>query len=1577
MSTAKSNYSEAGAKFSYKTGRSPREIFKEVSAQEPRKKAVFARSHHKKMTSSHQSRKMDSRKFCNTTLTLETNSGAKHANPRPKGAARGGGRGKTHSFKSETGEFGSVSRKDFGRLEYGTSAAGTWKTREKALQEHRSKAKGKSSYAKRPEKPQLEAVMPECVSIYKKLKVDAIPRKGDSGKASTTRKEGAKSRGVTLSRSKKPRAKEGGGYSKAAKKREAGRSKKKSLVDGRRLVQGSLKTTPERPKQSHSKKKLRADSKKSKTGSRDPRTQSKAREKPGKAKGKSEGKSEKGESVRRGGLKKKSKSRKKNASFDKKKFSPKNTFQEKKSRGGASKKKRRLQRSKKAKRLRDLTSKISQTMSKAERTAREVAAFHKHSLQTSRHLGESSSSKLREKSHSTAKPHFKNRLHKQEPSRGAKAKSSLSLQKSLRKQVSIERSRNKRPRKVSKKNSIALKNLSELTKGLRGNVKVIYKGHRPAKGRSRGAKGLYTEDPHVFADLKEGVEREQFIGHRHSKLIYKKERGSRKDRSEKRRQYRELPRLEAAVLGEEAPNIYNQQSNLKQSQTPKENASESSANLKPKFINVNEKRVRVSGLRAEKSLQRRRKLASGRKLSGLNRTALCPKSGDEEPDTPKGPPRLQKTEQSRVQPRALHRGSLGKRKVGSQSQLYGRRTQGDSKPNIYQKIGPELQFPKSEIEFEGKQVQNSIYLKSEEIVPEGGTTGSEKTENSLACRENIGKALLVSNSPEPVASSDRRRRQSTKAAEPPGNAYFEHDGAGLDYAKSEDLEGERRIANQNTESGLGSAHLVSNVGAQGDRGKQEATEAPVRGEEEKKMKLSQSEAGSWKGGVKPKFKGARSGDLGLASLQRVASPDLGSSPQRPSAEQQIEESGLAVPSSPPVRDSRQAPPMEFEVDPGEKFDSMGKGNLSSSNRTNKFKYGGQNQSNATLLGESDFTVGKKLSARAFGYQSGKAEFEMVKQSSEEKAIEESSEEGEDLIITNSVALGPDLDLEAHEQLPEKDLEERGNQLEAVESLGQDVASEKKLPKQGLAASNYVTLKVPSNLRATVSPNFSEKEVKRSKTKAASKRRRKKSQMQQKRPRVKRTVSSRKKMKGAKSRSSSKVKLYKMTSEKTSTLNNSASRSRKESKTKWSGKKISRKREIGRLLDKYSREDNSLPEEKPKGGFDQVASKAFSLTFRKNLHQRLAEARAKPSKAKKTDKEVILRKCREFKHETQSNLFEVETLNTLTTAEDDYVAKPEYLTLNQPFLDAKVRTVLMGWMGEVSEDLWFCRDTFHMSCNYVDRFLQLTPKVPKDQLQLIGLTCLYIASKMEEVQMRNVNDYLSSACNIYTEEQMMKCEIKIITVLDFRLNPPTLNLWANWYMNQWDNFVISDSFVQEHPMIRDSHIVAQFKQGNEESYNLYREFMQYLGKPSSNARLRRAGHPDARVQAVPAGALVHVHRAGHEVPAVHAGPNRGGVPDELDVPAGRGGVRLQQLIRLLHVLLLRHRAHRPAAHHPVREHLLLLLHRAATALHHRLQARRNLGRKACALLTEGALRAVHQLPNLEQKVCRLRRQIEDS
>ena len=65
----------------------------------------------------------------------------------------------------------------------------------------------------------------------------------------------------------------------------------------------------------------------------------------------------------------------------------------------------------------------------------------------------------------------------------------------------------------------------------------------------------------------------------------------------------------------------------------------------------------------------------------------------------------------------------------------------------------------------------------------------------------------------------------------------------------------------------------------------------------------------------------------------------------------------------------------------------------------------------------------------------------------------------------------------------------------------------------------------------------------------------------------------------------------------------------------------------------------------------------------------------------------------------------------------------------------MRTLLVSWIADVSSDFSFKTGTFHMAVNFVDRFQSLTKDIKREQLQLIGLTALAIATKME------VNNFL--------------------------------------------------------------------------------------------------------------------------------------------------------------------------------------------------------------------------------------------
>ena len=61
----------------------------------------------------------------------------------------------------------------------------------------------------------------------------------------------------------------------------------------------------------------------------------------------------------------------------------------------------------------------------------------------------------------------------------------------------------------------------------------------------------------------------------------------------------------------------------------------------------------------------------------------------------------------------------------------------------------------------------------------------------------------------------------------------------------------------------------------------------------------------------------------------------------------------------------------------------------------------------------------------------------------------------------------------------------------------------------------------------------------------------------------------------------------------------------------------------------------------------------------------------------------------------------------------------------------VRRMLMNWVTRAGYDLGVSSEALLLAVGYVDRFLAATP-VLKRQLKVLGLTCLFVAAKFQDV-----------------------------------------------------------------------------------------------------------------------------------------------------------------------------------------------------------------------------------------------------
>lgn len=146
-------------------------------------------------------------------------------------------------------------------------------------------------------------------------------------------------------------------------------------------------------------------------------------------------------------------------------------------------------------------------------------------------------------------------------------------------------------------------------------------------------------------------------------------------------------------------------------------------------------------------------------------------------------------------------------------------------------------------------------------------------------------------------------------------------------------------------------------------------------------------------------------------------------------------------------------------------------------------------------------------------------------------------------------------------------------------------------------------------------------------------------------------------------------------------------------------------------------------------------------------------------------------CWASKDEVWSNMLE----------KDKTYSRDVHMMEKHPHLQPKMRAILLDWLMEVSEVYKLHRETYHLAQDYFDRFMATQRNISKSTLQLIGITCLFIAAKMEEMYPPKVHQFVYVTDEACTEDQLLNMEIIIMKELNWSLSPQTPISWLNVYM----------------------------------------------------------------------------------------------------------------------------------------------------------------------------------------------------
>ncbi|CAA2997871.1 cyclin-A2-2-like isoform X1 [Olea europaea subsp. europaea] len=136
-----------------------------------------------------------------------------------------------------------------------------------------------------------------------------------------------------------------------------------------------------------------------------------------------------------------------------------------------------------------------------------------------------------------------------------------------------------------------------------------------------------------------------------------------------------------------------------------------------------------------------------------------------------------------------------------------------------------------------------------------------------------------------------------------------------------------------------------------------------------------------------------------------------------------------------------------------------------------------------------------------------------------------------------------------------------------------------------------------------------------------------------------------------------------------------------------------------------------------------------------------------------------------------SLYAPDIYRNLHATELDRRPSGDYMEKLQRDINPGMRGILIDWLVEVSEEHRLVPDTLYLTVNLLDRFLSEN-YIQKQKLQLLGVTCMLIASKYEEICPPRVEEFCFITDNTYTKEEVVKMESRVLNFLGFQLSVPT-------------------------------------------------------------------------------------------------------------------------------------------------------------------------------------------------------------
>ncbi|XVE55290.1 hypothetical protein DITRI_Ditri03aG0146900 [Diplodiscus trichospermus] len=124
---------------------------------------------------------------------------------------------------------------------------------------------------------------------------------------------------------------------------------------------------------------------------------------------------------------------------------------------------------------------------------------------------------------------------------------------------------------------------------------------------------------------------------------------------------------------------------------------------------------------------------------------------------------------------------------------------------------------------------------------------------------------------------------------------------------------------------------------------------------------------------------------------------------------------------------------------------------------------------------------------------------------------------------------------------------------------------------------------------------------------------------------------------------------------------------------------------------------------------------------------------------------------------------------------------DFMKMVQKDINASMRAILVDWLVELTEEYRLVPEALFLTVNYIDRYLSGN-SVNRQQLQLLGVACMMIASKYEEICAPQVEEFCYVTDNTYCKDEILQMESAVLNYLKFEVTVPTAKFFLSQFVH---------------------------------------------------------------------------------------------------------------------------------------------------------------------------------------------------